>query len=401
MEIKATKVFEQNWDAIHELDENGNRKYRYIINEGSSRSSKTWSINQIIYLTLVSKLNKRITVWRKYRTDCRATVYRDFNNFLNDRDYYLYDTIRHNKTESSFYANNSVIEFNGTDDHQKVHGLTQSIAWFNEVNEITKGVFDQIDQRTSDYCVFDWNPSQSHWVDKLKKHPRALVIHSTFRDNPFCPLESKLKILGYEPTPENDIKGTSDKYMWEVYGLGIKAEKPNKIYHGWKEIDRLEFDRLPYTSYFWLDFGETNPTAFGEIKYNDRKAYLNELIYKPGKEIPSLPEALDNLGIEKGTDLIICDSASPEKILELQVAGFYAVAGTKGRVVDGISFMSKLQIHYTNTSDNIKHEYDNYEWELDRYDLPTEKPIKKDDHHMDGSRYVLNDYLKWYLEISV
>ncbi len=400
MEIQATKVFERNWDAIHELDEDGNRKYRYIINEGSSRSSKTWSLNQLIYLTLVSQQSKRITVWRKAKTDCRATVYRDFNNFLVDRDTYLYDTIRHNKTESAFYCNNSVIEFNGTDDHQKVHGLTQSIAWFNEVNEITKDVFDQIDQRTSDYILIDWNPSQAHWVDKLKKNPRTLLIHSTFRDNPFCPLESKLKILSYEPTAKNDLNGTSDKYMWEVYGLGIKAEKPNKIYHGWRKISRLEFDRLPYTSYYWLDFGETNPTAFGEIKYNDRNAWANELIYRPGKEIDSLIEELERLGIEKGVDLIICDDASPEKILELQIAGFYAVGANKGRVVDGISFVSKLNMHYTDTSHNIEDEYEGYEWEVDRYGLPTEKPIKKNDHHMDGIRYDLN-YLKWYLEISI
>ena len=363
MKIQATKVFEKNFDAINAVDENGNRKYRYIINEGSSRSSKTWSLNQLMYSKLVGESNKRITVWRKTKTDCRATVYRDFYNFLIDRNCYLYDSVRHNKTESTYYSSSSSLEFNGTDDHQKVHGLTQSIAWFNEVNEITKDVFDQIDQRTSDFVLIDWNPSQAHWVDKLKKNPRTLVIHSTFRDNPFCPLESRLKIEGYEPTEKNIKQGTADDYMWQVYGLGLKAEKPNKIYKGWKEISRVDFDKLPYVSYYGLDFGETNATALVECKYNDGNFYFCEHIYKPGKQIESLNVEIERLGINKDTDIIVCDSASPEKIQELRMAGFYAVPASKGSgsVVAGISFLNKANVYLTTDSENSWNEYELYE----------------------------------------
>ena len=42
--------------------------------------------------------------------------------------------------------------------------------------------------------------------------------------------------------------------MWLVYGLGIGADKPNKIYRGWRPITSNQFDEQDYESYFGLDF---------------------------------------------------------------------------------------------------------------------------------------------------
>jgi hypothetical protein len=42
--MQATIVFEKIWEAINAKNEDGSRKYKYIINTGSSRSSKTYSI---------------------------------------------------------------------------------------------------------------------------------------------------------------------------------------------------------------------------------------------------------------------------------------------------------------------------------------------------------------------
>ena len=294
-----------------------------------------------------------------------------------------------------------MIEPHGADS-TNAHGITQDIAWLNEPYKISKETFDQIDQR-SEQIILDLNPKAKHWSDNVSKHPRCKVIHSTFINNPFCPPEQKRKILSYDPdNPINIANGTADAYNWQVYGLGLQAEKPNKIYKGWKFINPIEFDKLPYKSYFGLDFGETNPTALVECKYHDGIFYFKELIYTPGKQITSLTKQLELLGIEKGTDLIICDSASPDKISELRQAGFYAIGASKGSgsVVAGISFLNKLKVFFTKNSDNIEDEYDGYEWELDRYGLPTDVPIKKDDHLMDAIRYVVS-YLKIYLNITV
>ena len=190
--------------------------------------------------------------------------------------------------------------------------------------------------------------------------------------------------------------------MHQVYALGLKAEKPNKVYRDWKSIDRLEFDSLPYTSYYGLDFGNTHPTVLTEVKYNDGKFYVCELLYKPGKEFESLIKEMDNLGIIKGVDMNICDSASPDLIMELKMADFYAIPAVKGScsVISGINFLQRCDVYLTKDSENGWLEYEAYEFETDRYGLTTDKPIKRLDDFMDSKRYVCQ-FLQKYLQITI
>lgn len=373
-------------------------RYKYILHSGSSRSSKSWSIEEWCIRQCETKPNLRINVWRDTKTSLADTIWKDFRKLfpLSGRSY----TFPKN-TVPIYFPNSSIIEPHGADS-TNAHGNTSDIAWLNEPYKISKETFDQIDQRC-EQMVIDLNPKAKHWSDTIAKHPRCKVVHSTFMKNPFCPPEQKRKILSYDPdNPINVRNGTADLYNWQVYGLGIAAEKPSKIYKGWKLMNSIEFDKLPYKSYFGLDFGETNPTALVEVKYHDGIFYVKQLLYKPGKEIKSLVEEFENIGIEKGRDLIVCDSASPDKINELQVAGFYAIGANKnkGSVVAGISFIGKHQVFYTKCSDDLDFEYSEYEWEVDRYGVNTDDPIKKNDHLLDALRYIIY-YLRVYLNIQV
>jgi len=191
--MQATIVFEKNWNAIHALDENGNRRYRYIINTGSSRSSKTYSILQTHYLTALTKSNSRVSIWRETKQDVKNTVLADLRKAI--VSFPEKDTVIFNKTESIYtFPNLSTIEICGGDDTNKVHGFQGDVAHFNEPYKMPKEVFDQIDMRTSDYIVIDWNPRLNHWIDELSKQDNAIVIHSTFKDNPFVPEQQRLKI---------------------------------------------------------------------------------------------------------------------------------------------------------------------------------------------------------------
>ena len=89
MSLKATIVFEKNWSAIHEmafnedgtpeLDAKGKhrRKYRYIINRGSSKSSKTISLIDCFDFYARENKSKRLTVWRDTKRICVDTVLKD------------------------------------------------------------------------------------------------------------------------------------------------------------------------------------------------------------------------------------------------------------------------------------------------------------------------------------
>jgi len=444
MEFEATIVYEKNWNAINELNEKGERKYRYIINIGSSRSSKTVSLIDVYDTYARSQNNKRMTVWRDTKTDCKKTVLNDTLKRLKKTGRYKVGQ-NFNKTESIFtYDTDSTFEIHGTDDEETVHGLTQDVSWFNEPYKISKDTFDQIDQRTSDFVLLDLNPKKDHWSDDLMKDPRTLVIRSTFKDNPFCPEEQKQKILSYQPiklcylvvnktlTEElarfydievnnlnlsekhlkelsrcrlNESINSASEYKWQVYGLGEKAERPNRIFH-WTEIPIDAFNAIKAPDLYAVDWGAVDPMGVLHMKYYDGGLYLHELNYDSENKIREKLTATELAQIDNTEEglvmwkfrkmninpekVIVCDSNRPLKILALRRAGFeYSISATKGAgsVIDGIDLLNSLKVYYTNTSANLKYEQENYSRKVDRYGIVLEEPEDTDNHLMDPARY--------------
>lgn len=442
MRIDGTIIFKKNWDAIIAKDNKGNRLYRYIINEGSSRSSKTISLMDCYDYYARSNNNKRLTVWRDTKTDCKKTVLTDLLKHHKRTSRYR-NGYEFNKTESILtYTTDSTFEIHGTDDEETVHGLEQDAAWLNEPYKISRDTFDQIDQRTSDFIFIDWNPKKSHWIEDLKKDPRAIVIHSTFKDNPFCPEEQRIKILGYQPVSKtsiyqdikelaykydceantngysqkqinellrcrlNEEKKSADEFKWDVYGLGLKAENPHRIFR-FTEISNEEYRDLQVPIYYGIDWGAVDPMGVLEAKYYDGGLYLHELNYKSENDIKTALTDTERMQIDKeeegfimwyfnrlGMDKnvpTICDNNRKSKIIALRKAGFdYAVECIKwpGSVVDGIDLVNSLNVYYTSSSINLKYENENYQRKVDRYGVVTDDPEDKDNHLMDPTRYI-------------
>ncbi|MFL1896810.1 phage terminase large subunit [Aquimarina sp. 2-A2] len=432
-----TPVFLMNWWAVNQKNEDGTRKYKYIINTGSSRSSKTWSLIECMHRLCEANEGWRVTAWRETKKSCKDTVWKDFQKVLRISD--RLDVRRRNKTESYYaYDNNSTFEIHGTDDEESVHGLTQNVAWLNEPYKTSKETFDQIDMR-ADLVFMDWNPKKNSFIDDVSKQDNAIVIPSTYKDNPFCPLPQKIKIESHQPVhmsvihdyigedaykydcnenkngyteeeitelkrcQKNEAQKTANEYKWQVYGLGLKAEKPNKIYTGWETMSLAEFIALPYDSFYGMDFGQANPSAIAEVKYHDGVFYVNQLLYKPEREMKEgLIHEMNRIGLDKSAPLI-CDPGGQGgdlKILELRRAGYNAKPASKpaGSVFAGISFLQRARVVYTTTSPDIEAEYDLYEWDMDRLGV-VDKPIKADDHILDAIRYVVM-YMQIKLRIT-
>lgn len=390
MKIKATPVFEKNWNALN------SGKYKYIINSGSSRSSKTFSILQIFWLLAWSNPRTKLSIFRNTKKDCKDTVLQDMLKYYPTLEFY--DQVKFNKTESIFqFPNGSTINIEGTDDELKVHGYHSDYLWFNEFYRMPKETFDQLDMRCSTAVFMDYNPVGKLWSDELVKQDNAFLIHSTFKDNPFCPAEQKKKILSYEPTEYNIQQGTANAYMWSVYGLGLKAEKPNRIFRNWKIIEDSEFESLPYPKYFGLDFGISAPTALVEMKTNgDGIYFLKERLYKPLNEMKgTLSDELESLGIEKHIE-IICDSGNELNQSEgqkLRNSGYNVIFAQKGQgsVVSAIETMQKATIYYTRSSYNLEENYENYSWKVYQ-GIQLDIPEETREDAIDAAKYVI----KWY-----
>jgi phage terminase large subunit len=394
MSIKATPVFEKNWNAL----QSGN--YKYIINSGSSRSSKTFSILQIFWLIAWSKPRIKLSVFRNTKKDCKDTILQDMLKYYPTLP--NYNLISFNKTESVFsFPNGSAINIEGTDDELKVHGFHSDYLWFNEFYKMPKSTFDQLDMRCSNNVFMDYNPVGKLWSDDLIKQDNAILIHSTFRDNPFCPEEQKKKILSYDPSnPYNIEQGTADNYMWQVYGLGLKAEKPNRIFKGWKPIEANMFDTIPYQSYYATDFGLSAPTANLEFKFDgDKSFFFRERLYKPMNEMKgTLVEELENIGTDK-TKENICDSGNEinqSESRKLKNAGHNVIPAKKGAgsISAGIETMQKCIIYYTKDSINLENEYENYSWRIYNGMQMDEPEQNNEDHLLDCARMGVSWYVR-------
>lgn len=404
--MQGTIVFEKIWTAIHAKKKDGTRKYKYIILTGSSRSSKTHSILQSHYLKAFEK-QRRISIWRETKKDTKDTVLADFKKALPHLE--NHEQLLFNKTESIYhFPNNSTIEICGGDDESKVHGFQGDVAHFNEPYNISKDTFDQIDMRTSEYVLIDWNPKKRHWIDDLSKQDNAIVIHSTFKDNPFCPEEQRIKILSYEPTPRNIQQKTADDYKWQVYGLGLKAEKPNRIYRNWQRMTLRDYENISYNEYFGLDFGKKSPTAMTGVKFNGvDEFYIRPMLYCPMDSMPNgLPSVLETM--IKKSDVLVVDPADKESRLDLMRNGFNVIKASKGAgsVEGGISLVQKFKIYYVyeevqgkdSIYDSFEFEYENYEWEIIK-GVNLDRPKKVDDHYMDDVRYIIT-WLCRYLGVK-
>jgi PBSX family phage terminase large subunit len=371
-------------------------RYKYIKHIGSSRSSKSWSLEEKAIRKCEEEGNFRCTIWRDTRESLGNSIWKDFRKIfpLSGRSYKF-----PRNTVPIYFENGSIIEPHG-DDTTNAHGITQDLAWLNEPYKMTKETFDQIDQRANQIWI-DINPSGKHWSDDLDNNPRCKVIHSTFMLNPFCPIEQKKKILSYDPSnPINISNNTADAYMWNVYGLGLKAEKPNRIFKGWKTLSDSDFYKLPYQSYFGLDFGLSAPTALVEMKFDgDENYFFREVVYCPLNDMKgTLAEMFDKLEIPKHKQ-IICDSGNElnkEEARKLKNAGYNVINAKKGSgsISAGIETMQKSKIHYTKESSNIENEYENYSWKIwqgIQMDVPEENG---DDHILDAMKYVISWYTK-------
>ena len=364
MDIKATAIFEKNYEAIL-----GDK--RFIINEGGSRSSKTYSLCQLMIIYCLQNNNKVVSVIRKTFPALRATVLRDFIEIL--REIGLYKQEMHNKSEHIYtFANGSMVEFFSVDDEQKIRGRKRDIAWCNEANELYFDDFTQLNMRTEDKLIFDYNPSDSaSWLYELPAE-ESIKIKSTYKDNPFLPESIKAQI--------EDLKRT-DEALYQIYALGEKAISKSNIYSQWTFVAHRPSRFVKYV--YGLDFGYNHPTALMRVYYCDNDIYIEPVIYESYLTTTMLIEKLATLNIEQ-TVTILADYSRPEIIQEMNIAG-YDVQNANKVVKKGIDNLKTFGV-FCQDDKAIKREYENYKWKKIG-DFITDEPVKLFDDAMDAIRY--------------
>ena len=374
MEIKSTVIFEKNYEALN------NSAYRFVINEGGSRSSKTYSLCQLIIIYCLQNNHKVVSIIRKTFPALRATVLRDFIEILKELN--IYSVEDHNKSEHIYtFSNGSIVEFFSVDDEQKIRGRKIDIAWCNEANELYFDDFTQLNMRTESKLIFDYNPSEStSWLYELPPE-ESILIKSTYKDNPFLPQSIRAQI--------EDLKRT-DEALYQIYALGEKAISKSNIYSQWTFMAHRPARFVNYV--YGLDFGYNHPTALMRVYWCDNDIYIEPIIYESYLTTPMLIDRMQSFNIEK-TVTIVADYARPEIIAELNNAG-YDVQNANKVVKKGIDNVKTFGV-FCQDDKAVKKEYENYKWKKVG-DMITDEPVKMWDDAMDAIRYATTHIRKEY-----
>lgn len=297
--------------------------------------------------------------------------------------------------------------------------------WFNELLEFREDDYEESLRRLRggesyySQIISDFNPYDKYsWVHKRfyeKNIGDALKLHYTIDDNhPAYMATDKYKRF----RAKIERYKTYNQNLYDVYFNGEWGSLEGVIFN-WPivQLPDTAFDKILYGG----DFGfSNNPAALVKIYVKGNCYWIQEIFYETG---------LTNMDIARKMKVdtrvdheasSTWDNNEPKSIEELNQLGISAKPCIKGKdsVNAGIDFMLGQKDHTTiddpdvpqifiiEGSENLIQESRTYVWEKDKNGKNTNKPVKANDHLMDGSRYAIytdhksiitEDYLKAHI----
>jgi phage terminase large subunit len=381
--------------------------------QGGQGAGKTIAILWIIIDFAFKQSNKDIYVVSAELSKMRKTVIKDFLIVLKalGHNNVKLTGFGSNGTPVARFANGSVINFIGLDKDDIGKGLRSDLVFLNEANKTNFETYRELTARAK-RVILDFNPNEKFWYHReVMKRKDCQHIKVTYLDNEFCP-ESEVKEikrskeLGFYPDGKIKSEYWANKY--NIYGLGEIGGVEGRIFY-WKSCSYLDYLKIPKKVYFGNDWGKSDPWAIGEAKYHDGKLYVHERNYKSENQIRETLSDTEQLqvgakGEGKGIisymfnklaigkeEYIICDN-NKEKVTTLRKLGWdYAISAKKGpgSITAGIDILQNIEVVFTEDSENIEFENENYCWEKDPEGNPIEgKPKDANNHHIDWIRYL-------------
>jgi phage terminase large subunit len=365
---------------------------RYVWHEGGSRASKTYNIAAAVLL-YAAETGAHVDVVRLTNPDLKGSVLRDLLEVAEALG--LYAPELHHKTDQTFTlkGGRGVVRYFGIEHEQKVRGWKRDVLWMNEANEIDDEKRRQLWMRTARTIVIDHNPTvdDDHWIVS-KLEPRVASgecrrFHSTYRDNPF--LEAAI-------VREIEAMQYDDPWGWTVYGRGLRGSNPGAVF---TDVSLGAFTPQKDTVY-GVDFGMKDPFVVCEWGWRDANPpaekratlYCRPWLYASNLTTGEAIRLLEERGAPRDKPMY-CDSAEPDRIRELQQAGYQAVAVEKrqGAREAGFDWMKRHRIvvdHEAAEAEAVKNELRRTRHKkkpgADKF---TDEVVDRDDHVADSGRY--------------
>lgn len=375
------------------------KRYRVCKGSRGSKKSKTSALNFIVRMMKHPQAN--LLVVRKTQATLKDSCYSDLKWAISRLGVEAYWKCTLNPLEIVYVPTGQRILFRGMDDPLKITSISVPVGvlcwvWIEEAYEITK---------EDDFNKLD--------MSIRGEVPEGLFKQITLTFNPWS-AQSWLKARFFD-TPDEDTFTKTTTYQcnewldasdlgifekmrvnnprrYRIEGLGEWGIAEGLIY---EKVEFRDFDvqalreKAGIKSAFGLDFGFTDPTAFVAmlIDEEDAKIYVFDEFYLRGVTNARIAERIDAMGY--AGQRIVCDSAEPKSIQELQDLGIRAEPSRKGRdsVLHGIQKLQNFTWVVSTKCVEFFHEISNYAWEKDKFGKPVDKPEHEFSHCMDAARY--------------
>lgn len=322
------------------------------------------------------------------------------------------------------------IIFMGLDDPQKVKSIKlpfgyTAITWFEELDQYAgENELRTVTQSTMrggpmfwDFRTFNPPISRNNWANEytedceLYRQDSTLVVRNTYLDVP-------VEWLGEQFISEaEDLKAINPRaYEHEYMGIAVGtggdvfpnvAELDMSVSHAVKDANgNVRYYTVPKGAfddiYNGLDWGfAIDPAAYNRMYY-DRK-HLDLYIFaevnthqKRNKELFDI--LYEEKKLLKTSELLTCDSAEPKSIADFKSYGAFARGAEKGpdSVRYSIRWLQGLNHIYIDkiACPNTWKEFTTYEYEQDKDGNFISAFPDENNHHIDATRYAMNDMWK-------
>jgi len=369
--FKATRIFRELVNSNETV----------IVNIGGARSGKSYATMQYLVYKLLSEKNRFFLVTRKTFPSLRVSIILPFLEMLRDLGVpYIY-----NKAEHLLVTRDNMLLFLSLDNREKIKSTEFNYIWMEEANEFSYEDYQIFKMRlsrrtdTKNQIILTSNPVECYISERVMIEERDIrIIRSNYKDNPFLS-QDYIRLL-------EDLRNQNTT-LYKIYTLGEFALPEGLVYDNFEVIYR--YDPGEKHRVVWgLDFGYNNPTALVKLAVDeDRKhIYVLDEFYRTHLTNSELIEVVkDRVG---ENEVVVCDSAEPDRIRELQQAGVWAVPAMKTRTADDIHFIKSFKIFIMNHCENFIKEIKNYSWKQ-KNGKWLEEPVDFMNHALDAMRYAV------------
>lgn len=198
-QIETTDVFRRNYEAAAPT----------IVNIGGARSSKSFSLIQLLLMRFINEDNKIFLITRKTLPSLRMTSYKVFVDLLEDYGYY--NQCEHNKSNLTIKYKNNIVYFLSIDSSEKIK------CYHPSTEILTKDGFKYV----SDLVVGEHIASYNPITKEADYYPIHKMHEYDYNGDMIRPQRNKrIPYVDFCVTPNHKMIGKPRKYHGNKYYLG-------------------------------------------------------------------------------------------------------------------------------------------------------------------------------------